>query len=251
VPGSSLELTVSNGLGGCPFGFDSQIRLYNPQGQQIAYDDDDGFDACSKITPSDDPGAANLPVGTYTFRVNEFNNTEIVPFYVIEAEIVLPACGDGLTQPGEECDDGNPATGDGCSPMCQSEPPYEIETNNTMAEANVLWPQLSHWVGSIDPKGDIDWFVFNHPGGGATLKLETHTAGNPGACPGDTVIQLVNSSGQVIAFNDDGGLGTCSLLDSATSPALMNLPADTYYVRVQYPGNLTTLNKYQLTLTIQ
>jgi cysteine-rich repeat protein len=251
VPGSSLMLTVSNGVGGCPGGVDTQLRLYNSQAQQIAYDDDSGDAACSMITPSWHAGAANLPAGTYTFRVNEFSNGEIEPFYVIEVEILLPVCGDGLTQPGEECDDGNPASGDGCSPMCHAEAPYESESNNTMAEANVLWPQLSHWVASIFPKGDIDWFVFNHPGGGASLKLETHAASDPSACPGDTTLHLVNSSGQDIAFDDDGGVGTCSLLDSAMSPALMNLPIDTYYVWVQYHGNLATLSNYQLTLTIQ
>lgn len=32
-------------------------------------------------------------------------------------------CGDGVTQGGEQCDDGNNASGDGCSATCQSETP--------------------------------------------------------------------------------------------------------------------------------
>ena len=251
VPGSSLILTVSDGLGGCPPGFDSQLFLYNAQAQQLAYDDDDGADACSKIAHTSDVGAGNLPAGTYTIRVNEFNNDELQPFYVIEAEVVLPGCGDGLTQPGEECDDGNQASGDGCSPACLAEPPYEIEPNNTLAKASVLWPQVSYWVGAIVPKGDHDWFVFNYPGGGASLALLTHTVGDPNACPGDTLIHLMNSSGQEIALDNDAGPGLCSMLSSAANPALINLPIDTYYVWVQHPMDAAVTGKYQLSLTIQ
>src|SRR5262249_8555592 len=31
-------------------------------------------------------------------------------------------CGNGIVDPGEQCDDGNTAAGDGCSPTCQREP---------------------------------------------------------------------------------------------------------------------------------
>jgi cysteine-rich repeat protein len=34
---------------------------------------------------------------------------------------VLEYCGDGLRDPGEECDDGNTAGGDGCSADCVSQ----------------------------------------------------------------------------------------------------------------------------------
>jgi cysteine-rich repeat protein len=32
-------------------------------------------------------------------------------------------CGDGVVEPGEQCDDGNTVSGDGCSSTCQLEPP--------------------------------------------------------------------------------------------------------------------------------
>lgn len=36
----------------------------------------------------------------------------------------VPTCGDGIVDgPGEDCDDGNVANGDGCSATCQDEPP--------------------------------------------------------------------------------------------------------------------------------
>jgi len=34
------------------------------------------------------------------------------------------ACGDGVVDDGEACDDGNTTAGDGCSPVCQEEPAY-------------------------------------------------------------------------------------------------------------------------------
>lgn len=37
----------------------------------------------------------------------------------------LLVCGDGLPDPGEECDDGNQISGDGCSALCQLEIPIE------------------------------------------------------------------------------------------------------------------------------
>jgi len=38
-----------------------------------------------------------------------------------------PSCGDGIVDgPGEECDDGNVANGDGCDSTCQTEPPPPV-----------------------------------------------------------------------------------------------------------------------------
>lgn len=39
----------------------------------------------------------------------------------------VPSCGDGIVDgPGESCDDGNVANGDGCSASCQNEPPPPV-----------------------------------------------------------------------------------------------------------------------------
>jgi cysteine-rich repeat protein len=39
----------------------------------------------------------------------------------------VPTCGDGIVDgPGEACDDGNVANGDGCSATCQNEPPPPV-----------------------------------------------------------------------------------------------------------------------------
>lgn len=37
-------------------------------------------------------------------------------------DIEAPVCGNGVVEPGETCDDGGRAAGDGCSPACRAEP---------------------------------------------------------------------------------------------------------------------------------
>jgi cysteine-rich repeat protein len=39
-----------------------------------------------------------------------------------DAYLALPACGNHVVDPGEECDDGNEVAGDGCAPDCRVEP---------------------------------------------------------------------------------------------------------------------------------
>jgi cysteine-rich repeat protein len=49
----------------------------------------------------------------------------------------VPTCGDGIVDsPGEECDDGNNANGDGCDSACQDEPPPPV-------------PALSPWTAAL------------------------------------------------------------------------------------------------------
>src|SRR5439155_330993 len=44
-----------------------------------------------------------------------------------------PRCGDGVLDPGEECDDGNTVAGDGCSPTCR------LEVCKIMRSGQTLW----------------------------------------------------------------------------------------------------------------
>jgi cysteine-rich repeat protein len=42
----------------------------------------------------------------------------------------LGRCGDGVTQPDEQCDDGNTTNGDGCNSLCEDEPDNGNDNNN-------------------------------------------------------------------------------------------------------------------------
>ena len=55
----------------------------------------------------------------------------------------LPVCGDGILDPGEECDDGNTNDGDGCSSDCQSS---EVCGNGVLDS-------------DLGPDADSDWVV--------------------------------------------------------------------------------------------
>jgi hypothetical protein len=52
-----------------------------------------------------------------------------------------------------------------------------------------------------------------------SFRLVTGTADSATNCPGDTVMTLRSSAGAQIAADDDGGAGTCSLIQRTSQPA--------------------------------
>ncbi len=74
---------------------------------------------------------------------NEYKKTIFCPTdYMSDVAVAGPDCGNGVTDPGETCDDGNNTLGDGCSATCQienlgsvcqngiTEPPEECDDGN-------------------------------------------------------------------------------------------------------------------------
>lgn len=248
TPGSSVFAEVSDGLNGCPNGFDSKLTLFNPSNALIATVDDGGLAKCSLLSPATAAAAANMAPGQYRIRVEYTGNTAAVASYVVKIKIVPPACGDGVIQPAsEQCDDGNSAAGDGCSATCQAEPPSEIEPNGTRPTATPQWPGLGKWVGAIYPAGDHDYYTFTLAAAG-TVTLTTHAVNNAASCPGDTLLHLEDSAGMSLLVNDDAtpstGVAPCSSLTKA-------LPAGTYYAWVQRYLDQITIPAYQLDITVQ
>jgi cysteine-rich repeat protein len=247
-----VTVETGDGLHGCPPGFDSLLYLYDPSKSQIALDDDGGVVPCSKISPALYTAATNLAVGTYTVRVERKGDIALVPQYVVKIKVTPPGCGDGIVQPGEQCDHGasNGAMGDLCTAACTSLSPYEIEPNDTIQQANPLWSGTTSWIGAINPIGDHDYFTFTLPAGMAPT-LATHAVGNPAGCGFDTVIHLLDAAGNEVVFNDDGGVPPCSEISPAMYPQVANLAPGPYYVWVQRFGDAQTIPLYQLDLTIQ
>src|SRR6185295_15808003 len=68
------------------------------------------------------------PVADYNGEfVNRFSKTDN---FKVRSEVTpppppppTPCCGNGIVEEGEQCDDGNTASGDGCSSTCQTELP--------------------------------------------------------------------------------------------------------------------------------
>jgi cysteine-rich repeat protein len=82
-PSSSVTIQTSDGVGGCPAGFDSILRLYDPAGVQIATDDNGGVSPCSLISPATQPQVAGLAAGTYRARVDFSGDNGTTPQYVV------------------------------------------------------------------------------------------------------------------------------------------------------------------------
>jgi cysteine-rich repeat protein len=248
-----VSLVTGDGLGGCPAGFESQIFLFNPSGLELA-SDDGGALPCAKITAAQYPVAANLAVGTYAIEVTRFGNNAAAPWYVLSYQLSPPSCGDGILEPGEECDLGamNGVTGSGCSATCQLTANYihETEPNNTEALANPLG-SAAGFVASISPIGDLDYFSFvvTSPGSSVTLQ----TSDGLGGCPTgfNSLLYLYSPSHSQLALDQGHGVAPCSKISPALYPAAANLAPGTYYARVELSGDNAIIPQYVVTITVQ
>lgn len=165
-------------------------------------------------------------------------------------------CGDGRIDSSEGCDDGARQSGDGCSMSCAIEEGWvcegtpsvcrqvsasELEPNDTTAAATPA-PALPLWFrGSISPGTDVDVFRITLSAA-ADLRLDTFDGSYDGAhaesCGGgiDTRVDLLDSSGTLLTWDDDSGLNLCSSIQPAADEGAQRLAAGTYFVRVRAVG---------------
>lgn len=251
--GSNARIEVVDTVGsGCPAGFDSFIRLFNSSMVQLGTDNDDGNASCSLISPATDAFATNLPVGTYYVRVEESGNDATSAPYLLLVDVVAPGCGDGFLQAGEDCDDGNTAAGDGCDATCHFEAGFcgESEPNDTLAQADDA-NSCNMIYARITAIGDKDWFRIDLPTAGSDLRIETYgTTGTTCPASSDTHIYLTDSAGNALVNDDDDGDGLCSLINPTVDTAAANLPAGTYYVRLEEHNNDATTAQVRLNIQI-
>lgn len=244
VTGTDMTVRISDGMGGCPSGSATAVRVNGSSGLLGA-----GSGSCPQIEPMSEPKMTNLPVGKYYVRV-ESSSFEVEPFYVVEIALTAPVCGDGALRGVEQCDDGNKTSGDGCSATCMAEAPWEAEVNNTVETATPIWPGTTLFKAAITPIADADYFSFTLPAGMSPVLL-THDVNNATACSSDTDLTLYDSTGAMIVADDDGGPASCSKIDSMLYPMVGTLPTGTYYVRVNESMNDATIPSYQLDVTFQ
>jgi cysteine-rich repeat protein len=157
-------------------------------------------------------------------------------------------------QPGEQCDDGNLNAGDCCTATCQIEPSCEIEPNEwcTQATGPYTATAASDLIlkGSLESATDLDFFTFELLAT-SDLRIETFDDGGPGSCVSlDTQLQFHNADCWQIASDDNGGLGDCSMLDATTNPALRQLPAGTYGLRVTGSASDSASSAYQVRISV-
>lgn len=231
------------------FGVDTRIALFDAGGTQIDSDDDgsDGF--CSLLDVVVGPGDYFVEVGASP-TAGAVNSSFDYALDLTMSPFVAPFCGDGNVDPGEACDDGNTLPGDGCSPTCTEECPgvEEIEPNGTSASASgpILDGPLN--CGAITPAADIDFFSFTLTEPLTSVEIETFDGTGTGCANIDTVVQLFRPDGVTeLAEDDDLGIERCSFI---SADAARNLPAGTYFVRINEYGDNGTIGAYRVRMTV-
>jgi hypothetical protein len=77
---TTVTLATGDGIGGCPFGFDSTIELFDDSGMSLGVDDDMGPDKCSLLSVPVGPGL-------HTVRVEEYGDNEPQGHYVLSIDL--------------------------------------------------------------------------------------------------------------------------------------------------------------------
>jgi len=135
--------------------------------------------------------------------------------YSLSARTRVPACGDGVLDPGEECDDQNGNAGDGCAPGCTVEL-TEVEPNDTPPGNPWAYP----FVGAIDPSNDTDLVSVSIPGSNYSMLVNTFDLGGGYCGQGklDSFLVVYDGTFQSLASDDDSGDGLCASVSARTSP---------------------------------
>lgn len=138
-----------------------------------------------------------------TLQVLEYMSSHSAPcFYYHCADLAIQgspvACGDGTLQAGEECDDGNTASGDGCSWVCAVESPDATPT--PAACGLVADPKLT--IGKLSsPPGD-DTLSFK-----GTVSVPAASAASLDPVANGIRLQIAGGAGTVVDVTAPPGMG--------------------------------------------
>ena len=120
----------------------------------------------------------------------------------------LPVCGDAVSDSTESCDDGNTWGGDGCTPDCTT------ESGTLEAEPNDAWDggqAITDTVHGALTGGDIDCYTFS------VAECHTIAASLSGACTVPMVLALHDPAGAQVGASGFDAAG-CAVLDPADEP---------------------------------
>jgi cysteine-rich repeat protein len=189
-------------------------------------------DRCSALDIALAPGEH-----LYAHFVEYFDDAAI-PNYVIQVTY-SPLCGNGIVNNGEQCDDGNTTSGDGCSATCQLEFTQELEPNDTFAAAasNPLQITSNTTIqGAIATPTDLDRFriTVSVP---TVLQLETFTS-EFDCVATTTVVRLFDVFASQLAASSSSG-GPCGQVVRPVQPGV-------YYVQVEETGINAVVPTYLL-----
>lgn len=218
---------------------DTRIYLYDSSGSRVLIQDDsDGVNSCSLIDPRTDSAARGLAPGRYYLAIEEDGRNRLVPSYQIDASRTDTQCGNRILENsvGEQCDDGNIQSGDGCSATCRLEPVHTF--------VGVGGQQ----TGALSPAGDSDLYAVTVRAGD---NLVAEVSNGSGGCPGDALLDLIRPDGITLAGSDDNdGPGLCPRVDARRDVFARALAAGTYFLRVRGKSSSTVLSSYTLTVSV-
>jgi cysteine-rich repeat protein len=233
-PSGSLTATVLDGpIAGdtcASLKLDTLMKVLDPNGAVIASNDDiSAANHCSQLS------IPALPPGKYYVSLQNSPASSKTYSYTLQIATTLAVCGNGIKEPGEQCDDSNTASGDGCSATCTIEGiAGEVEPNDTFALADaraadptpVLFSGPVLRSGAISTAGDKDIFKVQLAQAGV-VRFETFDNINPGNCTiAATRLRLFDGAHAQIYTDATSGIASCSAL-------VVYLAAGTYYLQIE------------------
>ena len=203
-------------VGQCADGADTVVRLYDASYAPLAVSDDTSEGACGDLTPLDYQSTA-LAAGTYWVSVESFGGDETIAAYEVEISTFAAGCGNGFPEMGEQCDDGNTTSGDGCSDQCA------LEISGTVSG---MGGAVTVTLGASDAFPHFVEVVVT-----AGQSITATTSNGQGACPTPTVLVLVDRA-LTTQYGVAAGNGGCAFIDPAEDRWAANLPAGSYLLAV-------------------
>lgn len=185
---------------------------------------------CGQAEPGSNYSVLEVEVTLETpaYIVVESGERQVAASFQLVATSREVICSDGYIDGSEQCDDGNYDDGDGCSSECVFQP-NEAEPNANLNQANTYTDP--GFVGVITNVQDVDTVSIEVPAGG-TLVAETSDLGD-GQCLRnelDNRLTIFNSQGEVMATDDDSGIGYCA------AAIATDLSAGEYFVSLTASG---------------
>jgi cysteine-rich repeat protein len=197
------------------------VRLSGDASARVAVQRAEDRTACDGAELACGRGFSSVPIaaGDRVWLVVESAGATGVPFS-LAVRSRTPGCGDGVRDDGEQCDDGNTQPGDGCV-ACQVTS-SEGADNDAVGGADEF-PAKSDYFGLIDPKDDVDVVAVETTAPVSRLAVSTFDFGD-GACEDgklDSVLELLDGEGSVLASADDTSSNRCAkLVTGPLSPGL-------------------------------
>jgi cysteine-rich repeat protein len=237
------NLATGFGIGvPCGTSIDTAMHVRDAAGVSAAVNDDrnGAIDRCSTLTVTLAPGQTSFA------HVIEYNDDALTGVYALQIKYVVAVCGNYSNDAGEQCDDGNVVSGDGCSATCTLEATAEIEPNNTTANADANGIVITGdkiFTGAFAVAGDKDVYKVT-VATPTVVRFESFTSW--GQCPTATFdMRLLNSAGTEIALDEEaGGVNSCAAL-------VVFLPAGTYYAQLEETDNNAAVPAYILDVQFQ